>query len=83
MKTQLIRVPCARITSVRKVVESSSDEDTTMLIKTFKKCVRKNDKYQRKGRKRACYECGQTSHFIVDCPNKKVQEGKKDFKKDK
>jgi hypothetical protein len=61
----------------KKVVEissdedSSSDEDTTMFIKTFKEFVRKNDKYQRKGKKRACYECGQTDHFIADCPNKK------------
>jgi hypothetical protein len=37
----------------KKVVEtssdedSSSDEDTTMFIKTFKKFVRKNDKFQR------------------------------------
>jgi hypothetical protein len=63
--------------------ESSSDEDTTMFIKTFKKFVRKNEKYQRKGRKRACYECGQTDHFLADCPNKKEQEAKKDHKKDK
>jgi hypothetical protein len=60
----------------KKIVESSSDdesssnEDTTMFIKTFKKFVRKNDKYQRKGKKRACYECGQTDHFIASCPNK-------------
>jgi hypothetical protein len=73
----------------KKVVEtssdedSSSDEDTTMFIKTFKKFVRKNDKFQRKGKKRACYEYGQTGHFIADCPNKKEQEAKKEYKKDK
>jgi hypothetical protein len=54
-----------------------------MFIKTFKKFVRINDKNQRKGKKRACYECGQTSHYIADCPNKKEQEAKKDYKKDK
>jgi hypothetical protein len=32
-------------------VDNSSDEDTTMFIKTFKKFVRKNDKFRRKGKK--------------------------------
>jgi hypothetical protein len=54
-----------------------------MFIKTFKKFVRKKHKFQRKGKKRACYECGQTGHFIANCPNKKEQEAKKEYKKDK
>jgi hypothetical protein len=44
--------------------ESSSDEDTAMFMKTIKKFVRKNGKYQRKVKKRACYECGKTGHFV-------------------
>jgi hypothetical protein len=63
--------------------DSSSDEDTTMFIKTFKKFVRKMISINEKGKKRACYECGQTGHFIADCPNKKEQEAKKEYKKDK
>ena len=72
-----------KVVETPSVEESSSDEDTAMFIKTFKKFVRKNDKYQRKGKKRACYECGQTDHFIADCPNKKEQDAKKDYKRDK
>jgi hypothetical protein len=44
---------CKKVVEISSEDESSSDEDTTMLIKTFKKFVRKNDKYQRKVRKRA------------------------------
>jgi hypothetical protein len=66
---------CKKVVESSSELESSSDEDMPMSIKTFKKFVRRNDKYQRKGRKRACYECGQTDYFIVDYPNKKQQEG--------
>jgi hypothetical protein len=34
-----------------------------------------------KGKKRVWYKCGQTGHFIADCPNKKEQEAKKEYKK--
>jgi hypothetical protein len=54
-----------------------------MFIKTFKKYAKGSNKFQRKGKKRACYECGKSGHFIADCPNKKDQEGKKEYKKDK
>jgi hypothetical protein len=71
----------------KKVVEtssdedSSSDEDTAMFIKTFKKFMRKNDKFQRKGKKRAWYECGQTDHFIADCLNKRNKKPRRNTKR--
>jgi hypothetical protein len=34
-----------KVVETPSVEESSSDEDTAMFIKTFKKFVRKNDKY--------------------------------------
>jgi hypothetical protein len=76
----------------KKVIESSSDDDNSsddlheevvMFIKTFKRFSKGSNKFQRKGKKRACYECGKTCHFIAKCLNKKDQEGKKEYKKDK
>jgi hypothetical protein len=73
-----------------KFIESSSDDDSSsddlheevvMSIKTFKRFAKGSNKFQRKGKKRACYECGKTGHFISYCPNKKDQEGK-EYKKD-
>jgi hypothetical protein len=45
--------------------------------------VKGSIKFQRKGKKRACYQCGKIVHIIVDCPNKKDQEGQMEYKKDK
>jgi hypothetical protein len=76
----------------KKVIESSSDdysssadlhEEAAMFIKMFKKYAKGSNKFQRKGKKRACYECGKSGHFIADCPNKKDQEGRKEYKEDK
>jgi hypothetical protein len=76
----------------KKVIESSSDDDSfsddlheeaTMFINMFKRFAKGSNKFQSNGKKRACYECGKTGHFIADCPNKKDQEGKKEYKKDK
>ena len=54
-------------------------------MKRFKKFMRKSGyaKYKRdmpKKRisKRACYECGEISHFITDCPNKKKEKDKEE-----
>jgi hypothetical protein len=75
----------------KKVIDSSSHDDSSsddlheeaaMFIKTFKRFAKGSNKFQRKGKKRACYECGKTGHFIADCPNKKDQEGM-EYKKDK
>ncbi|KAJ1283655.1 hypothetical protein BS78_03G145000 [Paspalum vaginatum] len=61
------------------------DENVVMFIKSFRKIVRSGDKYHRKGKKRPCYKCGESGHFIVECPSK-GQEGnefKKEYKRDK
>jgi len=52
------------------------DEEQAMLVGNYKNYLRmKKDKMRRYGgnkpyRKGFCYECGDTSHVAVDCPNK-------------
>src|SRR5438128_1390009 len=72
--------------------DSSDDEDQNVatFIKSFKKIMSGgnkykksyDDKYEKRNKKRQCYECGEVGHYIADCPNKK-NEGKKEWKKDK
>jgi hypothetical protein len=60
----------------KKVIEISSDDDSSsddlhevaaMFIKTSKKYAKGSNKFQRKGKKIACYEVGKSNHFISVC----------------
>jgi hypothetical protein len=80
--------------------ESSEDEDESsrveigdmaLFMKTYKRGLKKQGymfakrKFPNK-KKRTCYNCGSTEHFIADCPNKKREnkndKGKGSYKKD-
>jgi hypothetical protein len=48
--------------------ESIPDEEITLLARKFRAlhiCK------ERRRSPRGCFECGDTTHFIVDCPNRK------------
>jgi hypothetical protein len=80
--------------------DSSEDEDEGSLVeigdmalfmKTYKRGLKKQGykfakrKFPNK-KKRTCYNCGSTEHFIADCPNEKREnkndKGKGNYKKD-
>jgi hypothetical protein len=66
-------------------------EDMVLFMKTYKKGLKKQGyklakkKFPNK-KKRTCYNCGSTEHFIADCPNEKREnkndKGKGSYKKD-
>jgi hypothetical protein len=66
--------------------------DMALFMKTYKRDLKKQGykfakrKFPNK-KKRTCYNCGCTEHFIVDCPNEKREnmydKGKGNYKKDK
>ena len=64
--------------------EEESDEEVTLIIKNFRKSIKKKSNQKtyingkRRNKKRFCYGCGQTSHFIADCPNEKKHKHDKD-----
>jgi uncharacterized protein (DUF736 family) len=80
--------------------DSSEDEDggshveirdMALFMKTYRRGLKKQGykfakrKFPNK-KKRTCYNCGSTEHFIVDCPNEKREnkndKGKRNCKKD-
>jgi hypothetical protein len=84
----------------RSTSDSSEDEDEDshveigdmpLFMKTYKRCLKKQGykfakrKFPNK-KKRTCYNCGSTEHFIADCPKEKREnkndKGKGSYKKD-
>ncbi|XP_066311232.1 uncharacterized protein [Miscanthus floridulus] len=70
--------------------EEDSDEEVAFVIKNLRKFMKKSNRKiygdgKKRYMKRFCYGCGQTSHFIADCPNekKKNKYNKDDDKKNK
>ena len=57
--------------------EEGSDEEVALIIRNFRKFIKKKSNWKtygdgkRRNRKRFCCGCGQTGHFIADCPNEK------------
>ena len=74
----------------KKKVDSSdgdsTDEETTMIVRNFKKFMKKRN-FKKKTTQRTCYKCGEKDHFIADCPlndnNKNEDKKYKGKSKDK
>jgi hypothetical protein len=46
--------------------ESISDDEIALLVRKF--CILHRFRKERRKSPRGCFECGDTTHFIVDCP---------------
>ncbi|XP_066365468.1 uncharacterized protein [Miscanthus floridulus] len=71
--------------------EEDSDAEVVFVIRNLRKFMKKKSNRKtygdgkRRFKKRFCYGCGQTDHFIADCPNekKKHKHDKDEDKKNK
>ena len=73
-------------TKQKKKVESSdrdsTDEETAMMVRNFKKFMKKRN-FKRGTKQRTCYKCGEKDHFIADCPQNDNNENEDKKYKDK
>lgn len=64
-------------------VDALDDEDLALIVKKFTRFYN-NRRDHRRGGSRACFECGDTTHFKADCPKlKKREDGDHDYNKHK
>ena len=48
-----------------------------LLCKRFKEFLKRQRKSKERHSKRTCYECGETGHFMFNCPNKNKDNDEK------
>ncbi|CAN6233548.1 unnamed protein product [Urochloa humidicola] len=54
--------------------EESEEDDMALFVKRLHEILKRREKSKERPSKRPCYECGETGHFMADCPNKKNKD---------